>query len=108
MKICSFCAKPQREVEVLIEAGTGALICDECIGLSMALIKRGHPHVFFRIVKFDSAGVAPCDAPKDLMPKREEPAGGPDAPQATSTEVSQSGLPALQAVEAQRNDEEEP
>jgi hypothetical protein len=36
---CSFCGKPETEVEKLI-AGPGVHICDECVGLADAIIEE--------------------------------------------------------------------
>jgi hypothetical protein len=41
---CSFCTKPQEDVETLV-AGAGVFICNECVDLCSAVIagKRGNP-----------------------------------------------------------------
>ncbi len=36
---CVFCPKTKREVVAMVEASTGARICDECIGLCNGLLK---------------------------------------------------------------------
>lgn len=37
---CSFCGKTAREVEKLVEAATGARICNECVSLCIPLMGR--------------------------------------------------------------------
>lgn len=41
---CSFCGKPQSEVEQLV-AGPGVYICDQCIGLCHVLMERKRPSI---------------------------------------------------------------
>ena len=38
---CSFCGKPQSQVERLI-AGNGSYICDECVRLCMSIVEEGY------------------------------------------------------------------
>ena len=35
---CSFCGKTSREVKGMIAAETGALICNECVGLCVDIL----------------------------------------------------------------------
>jgi ATP-dependent Clp protease ATP-binding subunit ClpX len=44
---CSFCGKGEHEARKLV-AGPNVLICDECIELSMAIVREDNPSLYLR------------------------------------------------------------
>jgi len=58
---CSFCGKPQDEVNRLI-AGNGAFICDDCVRLCMGIVEDDDPYL--QKAHRSAASFAPAKLPK--------------------------------------------
>lgn len=58
---CSFCGKPQSQVERMI-AGNGSYICDECVRLCMSIVDEGYD-------KSAAAALSDCSAKFGLDPE---------------------------------------